>query len=937
MPNYVITTIGSYPLVTGPGDNIGVTITETGGVVLVSSYYVGDTAFTVDKGSLASLTNFGTIIGGSGGRNDVHKYYPLSGGSGVVLDGGTLTNGSTGSISGGGGYFSGDGYAATSGGVGVFLTTGTQVNNSGLITGGYGGGGYAGSNYTADGGRGGSGVELDGGTLINNSTGFISGGSGGAAAVYGSGASGGSGAYLFTGKLINAGGIAGGLGGNGGSFAGNGGFGVILYGGSLTNTATGFIVGGTGGTGAADDEGSGGMGVLMIAGTSLSNSGRIEGGTGGSYGTYTSSVHSGQAGGAGVYLAGGTVTNTLTGVITGGTGGEAQSKFYGDTGRGGAGGDGAHLSGGTLTNSGGIAGGVGGGGGEDAGQGGAGVYVNGGTLTNMQTGTIAGGAGGGGPTVVPGDSGDGVVMASGTIYNHGEISGGYGSVANYGGAGVYMASGTLTNAATGSITAGSGATGVLFRGGNVTNSGSITGGSGGGWGVYMGGGTLTNKAGGSISGGSGATSFVNSIGVWIIGGTATNSGNIAGGYGTAYGGLGLALLGGKATNTATGTITGGSSAGAGGFGAYQVDGAPMTNAGTITGGAGGDDGGVGVAVVDSTLTNSGSISGGYGGVTGGVGIELSSGSVVTSSGTISGGAGGSESGYSVQFLDGSTLVVDAHAVFNGEIGGFKYGDTIDITNFAPSVVEGDFNNSTDTITTKGDGTLQFAGDSGDTFLFTSDGHGGTDVTIACFRRGTRILAERGEVPIESLKIGDRVMTQSGIMQPLRWIGRRSYSCETAWGNREVLPIQIRAGALGDGLPRRDLWVSPEHAMFIEGMLIPASLLVNGESITQEETIDEVTYLHLEFDSHAVIYAEGAASESFVDDDSRQMFDNAAEYARLYPNAAREPARFCAPRTEDGEELEAVRRRLEARAALFSPAGDGVFGPRHPLDREIMSH
>jgi len=107
-------------------------------------------------------------------------------------------------------------------------------------------------------------------------------------------------------------------------------------------------------------------------------------------------------------------------------------------------------------------------------------------------------------------------------------------------------------------------------------------------------------------------------------------------------------------------------------------------------------------------------------------------------------------------------------------------------------------------------------------------------------------------------------------------------------------------------------------MFIDGMLIPAAALVNGVSIEQEESVDEVSYFHLEFDAHEMIFAEGAASESFVDDESRQMFDNAAEYVRLYPNAERVRARFCAPRVEDGEELEAVRRRLAVPAGIMRP-------------------
>jgi len=99
-------------------------------------------------------------------------------------------------------------------------------------------------------------------------------------------------------------------------------------------------------------------------------------------------------------------------------------------------------------------------------------------------------------------------------------------------------------------------------------------------------------------------------------------------------------------------------------------------------------------------------------------------------------------------------------------------------------------------------------------------------------------------------------------------------------------------------------------------LIPAIALVNGTSIVQEEAAEELTYLHLEFDSHAIIYSEGAPTESFVDDQSRQMFDNADEYAVLYPDAPMAiggAARFCAPRVEDGEDLERVRRRLSRRA------------------------
>jgi hypothetical protein len=133
----------------------------------------------------------------------------------------------------------------------------------------------------------------------------------------------------------------------------------------------------------------------------------------------------------------------------------------------------------------------------------------------------------------------------------------------------------------------------------------------------------------------------------------------------------------------------------------------------------------------------------------------------------------------------------------------------------------------------------------------------------------------------------------------------------------MLPICFKAGSLDEGLPRRDLWISPHHAMYLDGILIEAKDLVNGASIVQPEGIDRVDYFHLELDSHDVILAEGAWSETFIDDNSRGMFHNAREYAELYPEDAVRPARYCAPRLDSGYEVEAVRRKLAEHAGLLS--------------------
>ncbi len=196
------------------------------------------------------------------------------------------------------------------------------------------------------------------------------------------------------------------------------------------------------------------------------------------------------------------------------------------------------------------------------------------------------------------------------------------------------------------------------------------------------------------------------------------------------------------------------------------------------------------------------------------------------------------------------------------------------------------------------------------------------ITVACYCRGTLIATPGGEAAIETLRIGDLVATLSGGPRPIRWIGTRSYAARFAASNPDVMPVRIRAGALGPDAPRRDLLVSPRHAMLIDGMLIPAATLINGLSILQDDAPAQVDYLHLELDSHDVILAEGAPSESFVDDDSRGMFHNAHEHAVLYPDAVRRPAAYCAPRVEDGAALEGVRARLAALAWGEAPEVTG---------------
>ena len=196
---------------------------------------------------------------------------------------------------------------------------------------------------------------------------------------------------------------------------------------------------------------------------------------------------------------------------------------------------------------------------------------------------------------------------------------------------------------------------------------------------------------------------------------------------------------------------------------------------------------------------------------------------------------------------------------------------------------------------------------------------GVETVTPCFCPGTLIGVPSGQAPVEQLAIGDAIVTATGGRRRVKWIGRRSYFARFVAGRRDLLPVCIKAGALDGTLPLRDLFVSPLHAMLLDGVLVAASLLVNGKSVVQGPATGDVHYVHIELDSPDALLAEGAAAESFINDDSRGIFQNADEYAALYPGEAVVPARFHAPRVESGYQFEAIRQRIDALAGVATQA------------------
>jgi hypothetical protein len=145
----------------------------------------------------------------------------------------------------------------------------------------------------------------------------------------------------------------------------------------------------------------------------------------------------------------------------------------------------------------------------------------------------------------------------------------------------------------------------------------------------------------------------------------------------------------------------------------------------------------------------------------------------------------------------------------------------------------------------------------------------------CFARGTRILTPAGYAPVEQLQPGNLVVTATGTAKKLRWVGWRSVDLTDHRRPDAVRPIRITAGALAEGVPARDLRLSPDHALLLDGLLVPVKYLVNNATILREQDCLAVTYFHLELDHHDVILAENVLTETYLDTGNRGNFAHGA--------------------------------------------------------------
>lgn len=196
----------------------------------------------------------------------------------------------------------------------------------------------------------------------------------------------------------------------------------------------------------------------------------------------------------------------------------------------------------------------------------------------------------------------------------------------------------------------------------------------------------------------------------------------------------------------------------------------------------------------------------------------------------------------------------------------------------------------------------------------------TATLAVCFAAGTLIRTTNGDRAIETLTVGDEVVTTSGAHRPICWLGHRIISTRHHSRPENVMPIRISAHAFGESRPARDLWLSPGHAICVDAVgeiLIPAAALVNGATITRED-VDAIAYWHIELATHDILLAENLHCESYCEMGNRAFFAEAQSTAlHAAPDAQiATHAAFCRPFYQQGPIVDFVRSRLAENSAAL---------------------
>jgi hypothetical protein len=305
--------------------------------------------------------------------------------------------------------------------------------------------------------------------------------------------------------------------------------------------------------------------------------------------------------------------------------------------------------------------------------------------------------------------------------------------------------------------------------------------------------------------------------------------------------------------------------------------------------------------------------------------------------------GGAAPKEDVLFLGGGSndqLVLANNNSFQGSISGFSTGDSILLTgasgtptlSYAGSILTIGEVNGSGTVTQTV--TLDVGSGHGvQNYQASTTGSGIIITEVPCFAAGTRILTPDGERLVQDLRAGDDVLVvrpHGDAVQKIIWTGSRTVNLARHARPEKVVPVRILAGALGAGLPERDLVLSPDHCLFIDGHLIEAKTLVNGATVIQDVFARTVTYHHIETERHEVVLAEGVPVETYLDAGNRQMFDGAAYHVLHADFAAASRENAVAELVLDGPVVHAARQRLLNRALALG------FAPTASIDLTVKA-
>lgn len=285
---------------------------------------------------------------------------------------------------------------------------------------------------------------------------------------------------------------------------------------------------------------------------------------------------------------------------------------------------------------------------------------------------------------------------------------------------------------------------------------------------------------------------------------------------------------------------------------------------------------------------------------------------------------------SIYFRDNGTLIL-RDGETNATLSGFNSGNKIEFGDLSYSVAASVSYVDGELLVSAGGTTavLDMAGNyEGATFEVTSavqPGFTGKVVTVSnvpCFAAGTLIRTVQDDKPVEALRVGDELSSIDGTPLPIVWIGDRRVDCDRHPTPEAVWPVCIRAHAFGHGQPARDLWLSPDHAIYAKGVLVPVKHLINGSTIRQVPRAT-IHYFHIELPRHDVILAESLAVESYLDTGDRLSFANSGGAVMLHPAWGRErldtiltmDALGFAPLRVAGSEVDAIRDRLAETASV----------------------